>query len=82
MNVCDICKNPSAYNRYVVTQVDGDGKSMDLCPKCYKLLDATEKKYRFLAYQTVVNKVISKPVKKPWIERLGIKKRSDNNESI
>lgn len=57
MKVCDICKSPSSYNVYVVTSQFGDGRTMDLCGKCYKKLNEKERRHRYLAYQEVVEEV-------------------------
>lgn len=74
MNVCDICKNPSAFKKYVYNKPNGYGKQMDLCGRCYKMLEEKENAHFFLAYQEVVNEVTQQPPKQTWLERLGLKK--------
>lgn len=74
MNVCDICKNPSAFEKYVYNKPTGYGKKMDLCGRCYKMLEEKENVHRFLAYQEVISEVTQQPAKQTWRERLGFKK--------
>ena len=73
MKVCDICKNPSYYNTSLVTNPNGETKSMDLCPKCYNLFCDKENKHRFLAYQETVEERTNKPAKKTLLQRLKFK---------
>lgn len=68
MKVCDICKNPSSYRTYVTTSPIGDGRTMDLCGKCYKSLREKEYRHRYLAYQEVVEETTGQKAqeKKTW----------------
>ena len=71
MKVCDICREKqSSYTPYVTTKPDGDGKTMDMCGRCYELFYKAEKKHQFLAYQETVELVTNKPIKKTWWQRL------------
>ena len=79
MKVCDICKNPSAYEHYVYLNADGLGRKADLCGRCYNLLYAKERLHQFLAYKETAEEVTNKPVieeptKKPWVWRFKFKR--------
>lgn len=62
MKVCDICKNPSAYEHYVYLNSEGYGRKADLCGRCYNLLYEKEKLHKFLAYKETVEEVTNEPV--------------------
>lgn len=70
MNICDICKNPSAFNTWVVIKPNGESRKVDLCGRCYNLLHEKENQHKFLAYQETVEEVTNKPAKKTWLQRL------------
>lgn len=78
MKVCDICKNISKYERRVTINPDlhSLGKQLDLCERCFKLLNEKENQHKFLAYKETVEEVTNgvvttnEPTKKTWSQRL------------
>lgn len=77
MNICDFCKSTNVnYNTYIITDDNGSGKKVELCPRCYHELQRREYAHKHQAYEETVKAVGGEiPRKSHWWHRLNRKGR-------